>query len=154
MDAINGWQREGQKVVFTNGVFDILHAGHVMYLKEAKALGGRLVVGLNSDKSARALGKGPERPINPEEDRQAVLEGLRSVDLVIVFGEDTPAELIELIQPDILVKGGDYDPECTDSSSPLFIVGSTEVKSRGGTVHSIPLLPGRSTTSIIKKSRT
>lgn len=154
MQVISQWKKAGETVVFTNGVFDILHAGHVMYLTEAKAFGTRLVVGLNSDSSVRELGKGPERPINPENDRQAVLEGLRAVDLVVVFSEETPAKLIQAIQPDVLVKGGDYDPQCTDPSEPQFIVGSIEVINRGGAVHSIPLLPGRSTTNIIKKSRT
>jgi D-beta-D-heptose 7-phosphate kinase/D-beta-D-heptose 1-phosphate adenosyltransferase len=147
------WREAGERIVFTNGVFDILHAGHVMYLTEAKSRGERLVVGLNSDESVRTLGKGPERPVNPEADRKAVLEGLRAVDMVVVFEESTPEYLIDQIRPDVLVKGGDYDALCTDPNHPAFIVGSESVRSRGGEVEVIPLLPGRSTTNIIKKSR-
>lgn len=152
LNAVKEWRDAGETVVFTNGVFDILHAGHVTYLEAAKAMGTKLVVGLNSDASVRRLGKGPERPINPEEDRQTVLGGLRAVDLVVVFDGDTPAELIEAVQPDVLVKGGDYHPEAP-VGSPEHIVGSEAVRSRGGKVAVIPLLPGRSTTNIIKKSR-
>ena len=147
------WRKAGERIVFTNGVFDILHAGHVMYLAEAKSRGERLVVGLNSDESVRTLGKGPERPINPEADRKAVLEGLRAVDMVVIFEEPTPERLIEQIRPDVLVKGGDYAAACSDSNHPTFIVGSEGVLERGGVVEVIPLLPGRSTTNIIKKSR-
>jgi len=147
------WRKAGERIVFTNGVFDILHAGHVMYLAEAKSRGERLVVGLNSDESVRTLGKGPERPINSEADRKAVLEGLRAVDMVVIFEEPTPERLIEQIRPDVLVKGGDYDAACSDSNHPTFIVGSESVRARGGVVEVIPLLPGRSTTNIIKKSR-
>jgi rfaE bifunctional protein nucleotidyltransferase chain/domain len=147
------WRKAGERIVFTNGVFDILHAGHVMYLAEAKSRGERLVVGLNSDESVRTLGKGPERPINPEADRKAVLEGLRAVDMVVIFEEPTPERLIEQIRPDVLVKGGDYAAACSDSNHPAFIVGSEGVRERGGVVEVIPLLPGRSTTNIIKKSR-
>jgi len=152
LHALGTWRKAGETVVFTNGVFDILHAGHVSYLEAAKAMGTRLVVGLNSDASARRLGKGPERPINSAEDRQAVLAGLRAVDLVVVFDGDTPAELIDAIRPDVLVKGGDYRPDAPAGSS-AHIVGSDQVRSRGGKVEVVPLLPGRSTTNIIKKSR-
>ena len=152
LNAVKAWRDAGETVVFTNGVFDILHAGHVTYLEAAKAMGTKLVVGLNSDASVRRLGKGPDRPINPEEDRETVLGGLRAVDLVVVFDGDTPAELIEAVQPDVLVKGGDYHSEAP-VGSPEHIVGSEAVRSRGGKVAVIPLLPGRSTTNIIKKSR-
>lgn len=149
---LQAWRAAGHTVVFTNGVFDILHAGHVTYLEAAKAQGDVLVVGLNSDASVRLLGKGPERPINPEEDRKTVLEALRSVDLVLVFDTETPAVLIEAVRPDVLVKGGDYDPD-VPQGDPGHIVGSEQVRMRGGRVEVIPLLPGRSTTNIIKKSR-
>lgn len=146
------WRDAGHTIVFTNGVFDILHAGHVTYLEAARAHGDVLVVGLNSDASVRLLGKSPERPINPQGDRKTVLEALRSVDLVIVFDAETPAKLIEGVQPDVLVKGGDYDPTAP-AGDPGHIIGSEQVRLRGGRVEVIPLLPGRSTTNIIKKSR-
>lgn len=149
---LQAWRDAGHTIVFTNGVFDILHAGHVTYLEAARAQGDVLVVGLNSDASVRVLGKGPERPINPEGDRKTVLEALRWVDLVVVFDAETPAELIEAVRPDVLVKGGDYNP-AAPAGAPGHIVGSEQVRMRGGRVEVIPLLPGRSTTNIIKKSR-
>ena len=149
---IDAWRASGETIVFTNGVFDILHAGHVTYLQAANALGGKLVVGLNSDASVRMLGKGPERPINEAADRKTVLEALQAVDAVIVFETETPSDLIAAVQPDVLEKGGDYDPEASKGERG-FIVGSEEVRERGGRVEVIPLLPGRSTTNIIKKSR-
>lgn len=133
------------KLVFTNGVFDVLHRGHVEYLCAARALGDRLVIGLNSDSSARRLGKGPDRPVNGEEDRAIVLAALGCVDFVTVFDEDTPHELISKLLPDVLVKGGDYT---LDS-----IVGRREVEDAGGVVTVIPLLPGRSTTATLQKIR-
>lgn len=145
------WRKQGEKIVFTNGVFDILHIGHVTYLQQAKALGHRLVVGLNSDASVRALGKGSERPIHPEPARAGVLLALKAVDMVIVFSDHTPLELIEALHPDVLVKGGDYDPEETDRASKRYMVGAIETKQRGGSVVAIPLLEGFSTTQIVGK---
>lgn len=136
---------EGKRVVFTNGVFDILHAGHVTYLEKARALGDVLVVGLNTDDSVRRL-KGPERPINSEDDRACVLAALRSVDHVVLFGDDTPIDVITSLLPDVLVKGGDYTRDT--------IVGADEVEAHGGTVCTIPLVDGRSTTAIINRART
>ncbi|MDC7698944.1 D-glycero-beta-D-manno-heptose 1-phosphate adenylyltransferase [Vogesella indigofera] len=133
-------------IVFTNGCFDILHRGHVTYLAQARALGGSLIVGLNSDASVKRQGKGDDRPINNELNRAAVLAALESVSLVTWFDSDTPAELIELIQPDVLVKGGDW--------TVANIVGSAETLARGGEVHSIPFLFDTSTTATIKKIRT
>ncbi|MBV9109752.1 MAG: D-glycero-beta-D-manno-heptose 1-phosphate adenylyltransferase [Gemmatimonadetes bacterium] len=133
------------RVVFTNGVFDVLHRGHVEYLARARALGDLLVVGVNTDASARRLGKGSDRPVNPEDDRAFVLAGLESVDLVTLFGEDTPRELIALLLPDVLVKGGDYTRDT--------IAGADEVEAAGGRVEVIPLVPGRSTTEILKRVR-
>jgi D-glycero-beta-D-manno-heptose 1-phosphate adenylyltransferase len=150
-NQIKEWKAKGERVVFTNGVFDILHVGHVTYLEAARALGDKLVVGLNSDASVRRLGKGDDRPVNPQEARKKVLEALRCVDAVEIFIEDTPLELIKALEPTVLVKGGDYDENCEDAGNPRFIVGSTEVKSRGGQVISIPIVPGFSTTSILKK---
>lgn len=134
-----------QKIVFTNGVFDILHAGHVMYLEASRNLGDVLVLGLNSDDSVRRL-KGPDRPLNTELDRATVLAGLRSVDHVVIFSDDTPLAVIETLLPDVLVKGGDYTRQT--------IVGADVVEANGGIVKTIPLLEGRSTTSIITRART
>ncbi|MDA3844389.1 MAG: D-glycero-beta-D-manno-heptose 1-phosphate adenylyltransferase [Candidatus Kapabacteria bacterium] len=135
---------EGKKIVFTNGCFDILHAGHVTYLAAAADLGDILFLGLNSDDSVSRL-KGPERPVNNEKDRAVVLSGLRSVDYVCVFAEDSPYELIKAIQPDFLVKGGDYTPET--------IVGADITEARGGKVVVIALVEGKSTTAIINKMK-
>ena len=132
-------------MVFTNGVFDILHRGHVTYLADAKALGATLIVGVNSDASVRMLGKGDDRPINNEYDRMALLAALESVDWVVRFEEQTPVALIEALRPDVLVKGGDYSEET--------IVGASQVRSWGGSVHVVPLTQGQSTTSIISKLR-
>lgn len=132
-------------LVFTNGVFDILHRGHVTYLAQARALGASLLVAANSDASARSLGKGDGRPVNALEDRLAVLAALEPVTLVTWFEDETPLKLIVSVKPDVLAKGGDWAPE--------KIVGTKEVKGWGGAVHSIPLVPGRSTTSVIERIR-
>jgi rfaE bifunctional protein nucleotidyltransferase chain/domain len=139
------WRRATRgRVVFTNGVFDLLHPGHVDVLVGARRCGDALVVGLNSDASVRRL-KGPERPVRGEVERAYVLAALEAVDAVVVFDQDTPLELVREIEPDVIVKGGDYD-EST-------IVGAAEVRARGGDVIVIPLTPGQSTTSIIEKLR-
>jgi rfaE bifunctional protein nucleotidyltransferase chain/domain len=132
-------------LVFTNGVFDLLHRGHVTYLAQARAQGASLVVALNSDASVRRLGKGDDRPINVCEDRMAVIAALQCVDLVTYFEEDTPAELIERALPDVLVKGGDWPVE--------KIVGADRVRSRGGRVLSIPFEHERSTTETLRRIR-
>lgn len=137
-------QSRGMKVVFTNGCFDILHEGHVSYLKEAKALGDALVVAVNSDASVSRL-KGQERPVNPEGSRAAVLTALGCVDYLCLFEEDTPYELISLLRPDVLVKGGDWAPET--------IIGADVVRSYGGEVRSLPFRQGHSTTGLIEKIR-
>ena len=129
---------------FTNGCFDLIHPGHVKYLEDARALGDYLVVGRNSDASVARL-KGPSRPLQDEDARAAVLLGLRSVDAVIRFGEDTPFELIRTVAPDILVKGGDYTPE--------GVVGRDLVEARGGHVAIIPFLPGHSSSAIVERIR-
>lgn len=152
-ELIKTWKENGEVIVFTNGVFDILHVGHVTYLEQAAALGTKLIVGVNSDASVRALNKGPERPVNPEWARVKVLEALRCVAKAIVFTEDTPLELILNIQPDVLVKGGDYDPNETDASKKTYMVGSQEVNARGGKVIAIPLVDGFSTTAILAKGK-
>lgn len=137
--------RIARPLVFTNGVFDILHRGHVDYLARARALGASLLVAVNSDASARALGKGADRPVNLLEDRLAVMAALESVTLVTWFEQETPLELILAAKPDVLVKGGDWKPGA--------IVGAKEVTAWGGAVHSISLVPGRSTTSTIERIR-
>jgi D-glycero-beta-D-manno-heptose 1-phosphate adenylyltransferase len=138
-------QASGGKVVFTNGCFDLLHAGHVRYLSQARNMGDLLIVGLNSDQSVRSLDKSPERPLVPEDQRAEVLAGLAAVDLVVIFDESTPAEIIRTIEPDILVKGGDWPVE--------KIVGAEEVQARGGKVLSIPLVEGLSTTNLVERIR-
>jgi rfaE bifunctional protein nucleotidyltransferase chain/domain len=132
-------------LVFTNGVFDILHRGHASYLAQARALGASLIVALNSDASVRRLGKGPERPVNELHDRMALVAALEAVSLVTWFDDDTPLALIRLARPDVLVKGGDWTPDT--------IVGADDVRSWRGTVHSIPFIHERSTTATLKKIR-
>jgi D-beta-D-heptose 7-phosphate kinase/D-beta-D-heptose 1-phosphate adenosyltransferase len=151
LQQIKDWRQAGETIVFTNGVFDILHVGHVTYLEKAAALGTRLIIGVNSDASVRNLNKGPERPINPEWARVRVLEALRCVDAAIVFTDHTPIDLILSIQPNILVKGGDYNPEELDETNKAYMVGSKEVKSAGGKAIAIPLVEGFSTTNILSK---
>lgn len=132
----------GRRIVFTNGVFDLLHPGHVRYLQEARALGDLLIVGLNADGSVRR-NKGPGRPITPQNERAEVLAALCSVDAVVVFPEDTPADIIRLVQPDILVKGADWPAD--------QIVGRDTVEARGGRVVLLPVAQGHSTTSIVER---
>ncbi|MEK7232077.1 MAG: adenylyltransferase/cytidyltransferase family protein [Pseudomonadota bacterium] len=132
-------------LVFTNGVFDLLHRGHASYLAQARALGKSLLVAVNSDDSVRRLGKGPDRPINAQADRMALIAALEAVSLVTWFDDATPLALIRLAKPEVLVKGGDWAPE--------RIVGSAEVKTWGGTVHSIPFLHERSTSATLAKIR-
>lgn len=140
-----------RKIVFTNGCFDILHRGHVEYLTKARDLGGVLVVALNTDESVKRQNKSPERPINNEETRSTIIAALECVDYVVLFDEDTPYEIIKLIQPDILVKGADYNPDETDPKSKKYIVGSDVVKARGGKTVTIDLTEGFSTTGLISK---
>ena len=137
-------RRQDGRVVFTNGVFDLLHPGHVRYLRDARALGELLLVGINSDDSVHRI-KGPERPVNPEGERAEVLLALSSVDAVVVFDEDDPHAIIAAIQPDVLVKGSDWGPN--------DIVGRDVVEARGGRVVRIPLAPGHSTSELIRRVR-
>jgi rfaE bifunctional protein nucleotidyltransferase chain/domain len=132
-------------LVFTNGVFDVMHRGHAIYLAQARALGGSLVVALNTDASARRLGKGPDRPLNQEEDRALLMAALAAVDLVTWFDEDTPIELVKEIRPDILVKGGDYDMSQLPESK--------LVASWGGRAQALPFVAGYSTTALVQKIR-
>ncbi len=144
-----GWVRDlqdaGQKVVFTNGCFDLLHPGHVAYLEQARSLGNALIVGVNTDASVLRLSKGPGRPVTPEADRARVLAALACVDRVVLFGEDTPLALITLLKPDVLVKGGDYQPD--------QVVGREVVLARGGKVLALPFVPGYSSSGLIDRIR-
>ena len=136
------WRAAKARVVFTNGVFDLLHRGHAEYLEDARALGDRLVIGVNTDASVRRL-KGPSRPIVGEQDRAALVRALACVDLVVLFDDDTPQRLIEAVKPDVLVKGADY--------APADIVGREFVESRGGRVTTVPLREGLSTSELVKR---
>jgi D-beta-D-heptose 7-phosphate kinase/D-beta-D-heptose 1-phosphate adenosyltransferase len=142
-EALRWRQGRAGAVVFTNGVFDILHRGHVAYLARARAEGDALLVGVNTDASVRRLGKGTGRPVNAERDRAFVLAGLECVDAVVLFDEDTPLELIRALHPDVLAKGADYALDA--------IVGADLVTAAGGRVVRVPLEPGYSTTSLLKK---
>ena len=137
-------QARGGTVVFTNGVFDLLHPGHVRYLQDARQLGDALIVGLNSDRSVRA-NKGPDRPVTPESERAEILLALECVDAVAIFDDETPANIVKRIQPDVLVKGADWGPD--------NIVGRDTVEAKGGRVVRMPLLEGYSTTELLRRVR-
>ena len=139
---LEAWRAQGERIVFTNGVFDLLHRGHVEYLEESRALGDRLVVGVNSDASVRRI-KGPDRPLVPAAERAELLAALECVDMALVFDEDTPERLIREVKPDVLVKGGDWTPD--------RIVGREFVESRGGRVLNVPLREVLSTTALIER---
>jgi D-beta-D-heptose 7-phosphate kinase/D-beta-D-heptose 1-phosphate adenosyltransferase len=143
-DMVRAWRRNGQRVVFTNGCFDILHVGHIKLLHAAAAEGDRLIVGLNADTSVKRL-KGPSRPIVPEEERAAILSSVKGVDLVVIFQEETPINLIQAFQPDVIVKGGDYTPET--------VVGHDIVEKRGGRTVIVPVIEGISSTNVIETVR-
>lgn len=141
------WREERRRstIVFTNGVFDLLHSGHVDLLTTARGFGDALVVGVNSDASVRRLNKGPDRPVRTQADRAYVLAALEAVDAVVIFDEDTPLAIVTALLPDVLVKGGDYREET--------IVGAKEVRARGGDVRVVPTLEGYSTSSIVDRIR-
>jgi len=143
-NLVTNWQKDGKKIVFTNGVFDLLHIGHITYLAKASELGDKLIIGLNSDSSAKRI-KGENRPVNDQNNRAALLAALFFVDAVVVFEDDTPLNLISTLLPDILVKGADYSVE--------NIVGAKEVIANGGEVKTINFVEGYSSTSIIEKIR-
>lgn len=148
-EAAEAWaesaRADGRRVVFTNGVFDLLHPGHTRYLADARALGDALVVAVNSDRSVRAQHKGPDRPVTPEGERAELLAALSAVDAVVIFDEDTPHAIISAILPDVLVKGADWASDA--------IVGRDVVEARGGRVVRIPLAQGYSTTAILERAR-
>ncbi len=144
LKRVEFWRMLGDKIVFTNGCFDILHEGHIRVLSSALSFGDRLIVGLNADESVKRL-KGPHRPVNSEQSRAGLLAALLYTDAVIIFTEDTPENLIHLIRPDVLVKGGDWNKDA--------IIGSDFVESYGGEVKTVPYLDGFSTTAIIERSK-
>ncbi len=144
IEFVRGQRARGTTIVFTNGVFDLLHPGHIRYLQRARALGGALIVGVNSDRSVRA-NKGPSRPVNPDYERAELVAALACVDAAVVFDEDTPHDLIAALQPDVLVKGADWADDA--------IVGRDIVEARGGRVVRIPLESGYATTAIIERIR-
>jgi rfaE bifunctional protein nucleotidyltransferase chain/domain len=148
---IGEWKQAGEKVVFTNGCFDILHEGHVTYLAKAADLGSKLIIAINTDASVKRQGKGEERPINPESSRALILAALEFVDGVVFFDEDTPVSLIKLLKPDVLVKGADYDANEPDPSNKKYIVGREVILANGGAVKTVALVEGFSTTNIVKK---
>lgn len=148
-----GWQMRGLKVVFTNGVFDIVHHGHVALLAQAADCGQKLIVAVNADASVRKLGKGDNRPVNAQNDRALVIAAMQMVDLVIVFNDDTPYELIDSLAPDVIVKGGDYNADQRDPKAKDYLVGSDLQRKRGKKTVVIPIVEGYSTTSIIERSR-
>lgn len=145
VEQLQAFRARGSRIVFTNGCFDLMHVGHTRYLQAAKALGNLLVVGVNSDESVRSLDKAPDRPIVPEAQRAEVLAALGCVDFVVVFSESDPKALITAVQPDVLVKGGDWSLD--------RIIGRDVVEARGGLVRTIPLVPGFSTTALIHRIR-
>ncbi len=148
---VSEWKSTGDTVVFTNGCFDILHPGHIAYLQDAKNLGSKLILGLNSDDSVKRLNKGPERPINNEANRAFMLAALGAVDALVIFDEDTPLDLISALKPNLLVKGADYDENEADPKAKTYVVGKKEVEAYGGNVKTISFIEGHSTTAIIKK---
>lgn len=147
-----GWRARGMSTVFTNGVFDILHRGHVDYLFKTSLKADKLIIGVNSDASARRLNKGDGRPFNKQDDRAYLLAALEFTAAVVIFDEDTPYELIRLIEPDVLIKGGDYDPQAKKGDK-RYIVGSDILAVYGGLVEVIPFLEGYSTSSLVEKIR-
>lgn len=148
---IQDWKKAGEKVVFTNGCFDILHEGHVTYLAKSADFGTKLIIAINTDASVKRQGKGEERPINPESSRALILAALGFVDGVVFFDEDTPVSVIEFLKPDVLVKGADYDAAETDPASKKYIVGRETILANGGEVKTVSLVEGFSTTNIVKK---
>ena len=152
IDALlSEWKTQNQTIVFTNGCFDILHRGHIEYLAQTSDFADKLIVAINADSSVKKLNKGDSRPIQDENSRALIIAALGFVDAVVVFSEDTPLELIQTINPNVLVKGGDYDANCTDKAHKKYIVGSDIVKTNGGKVEVIQFVEGYSTSKIEEK---
>lgn len=150
-NTIKQWKANGESIVFTNGVFDLLHPGHIDYLYHTSVLADKMVLGLNSDQSVRGLNKGAARPIKTQEMRSVILAAMEFIDLIVIFDESTPLSIIKLIEPTILAKGGDYDATCRDENSKKYIVGSKEVASWGGKTVTLDFVPGYSTTLLEQK---
>lgn len=148
---VDSWKQHDEKVVFTNGVFDLIHRGHITYLAEAASQGTKFIIGVNSDASVKTLAKGAARPIKDEESRAIILAAMQFVDAVIIFDDHTPVQLIEALKPSVLIKGGDYNPNESDASSKKYIVGRETVLNNGGEVLVIPFLEGFSTTALERK---
>ena len=148
---IKTWKANNQSIVFTNGVFDLLHRGHIEYLAQTADFGNQLIVAVNADASVKRLGKGDSRPLQDEASRGLIIAAMEFVDAVIIFDADTPLEMITEIKPDVLIKGGDYDETCTDALDGRYIVGSDVVKQNGGAVNVIQFVAGYSTTKIEEK---
>ncbi len=148
---VGTWRNAGLKIGFTNGCFDIIHEGHVRYLNHAAELANRLVVAINTDESVKRLGKADNRPINSEKSRQIVMAAISVADIVILFDDETPLELIKTLCPDVVIKGGDYDENERDSTKRSYIVGADIMDKTGGKVATIPFVDGFSTTQIIEK---
>jgi len=149
--TIKTWKATNQKIVFTNGVFDLLHRGHIEYLAQTAGFADKLIVAVNADASVKRLGKGDSRPLQDENSRALIIAALEFVDAVVIFDSDTPFEIISTIKPDVLIKGGDYDANCTDTSDQKYIVGSDIVNQNGGEVNVIQFVEGYSTTQIEEK---
>ena len=153
LNQVEDWKQTNKKIVFTNGCFDILHRGHVEYLAQAADFGDKLIIAVNSDVSVKRQGKGEARPLQDEYSRTLLIAALDFVAAVVVFDDDTPFDLINKIQPNVLIKGGDYDPKCTDKADKKYIVGSDVVINNGGAVEVIQFVPGYSTSKIEEKIR-
>lgn len=151
IEKVESWKNQNQKVVFTNGVFDLLHRGHIEYLAKAADCGNKFIIAVNADSSVKRLGKGDTRPLQDEKSRALIMAALIFVDAVIIFDADTPYDLISQLKPDVLIKGGDYDASITDTADKKYIVGSDIVKQNGGKVQVIQFVPGYSTTKIEEK---
>lgn len=150
-DQLAQWRLDEERIVFTNGCFDIVHFGHVDYLAKAADLGTKFVLGLNTDASVQRQDKGPNRPINDQNARASILAGMEFIDAVVFFDDDTPIDIIAQVKPDVLVKGADYDPEEEDPNSKKYIVGSDIVREHEGAVVAIEFVEGYSTTNIINR---
>lgn len=151
LKRVADWKKEGETIVFTNGCFDIVHRGHVEYLAQTADCGDKLIVAINTDASVKRQGKGIARPLQDEYARQLLIAALTYVDAVVLFDKDTPFTLINEIVPNVLIKGGDYDPNCTDKTDKKYIVGADVVKNNGGAVQVIQFVPGYSTSKIEEK---
>jgi len=151
LKTIGHWKAENEKIVFTNGCFDILHRGHIEYLAQAADFGTKLIVAVNSDDSVKTLNKGNSRPLQDENSRALIIAALTFVNGVVIFNDATPLNLISKIKPDVLIKGGDYDASISDASDKKYIVGSDVIKQNGGKVEVIPFVKGYSTSKIEEK---